>query len=70
IANPLACILSFAMMLRYSFDLAEEADLVEKAVANALASGARTADIRQPNAPSISTREMGDRVLAEIAKAV
>src|SRR5437762_7809285 len=37
VANPLACVLSFAMMLRYSFDLAEEADLVEKAVANALA---------------------------------
>jgi 3-isopropylmalate dehydrogenase len=69
VANPLACILSFAMMLRYSFDLAEEADLVEKAVANALAAGARTADIRQPNTASLSTREVGDTVLRELEKA-
>jgi 3-isopropylmalate dehydrogenase len=68
VANPLACILSFAMMLRYSFDLAEEADLVEKAVANALAGGARTADIRQHNTASVSTREMGDTVLRELEK--
>jgi 3-isopropylmalate dehydrogenase len=69
IANPLACVLSFAMMLRYSFDLAEEADLVEKAVANALAAGARTADIRQPNTASLSTREMGDTILRELERA-
>jgi len=69
VANPLACILSFAMMLRYSFDLAEEADLVEKAVAQALAAGTRTADIRQPNAASVSTREMGDAILRELEKA-
>jgi 3-isopropylmalate dehydrogenase len=69
VANPLACILSFAMMLRYSFDLADEADLVEKAVANSLAAGARTADIRQANTASLSTREMGDRVLSELEKA-
>jgi 3-isopropylmalate dehydrogenase len=69
VANPLACVLSFAMMLRYSFDLAEEADLVEKAVADALASGARTADIRQRNTASISTRDMGDTILRELEKA-
>jgi 3-isopropylmalate dehydrogenase len=69
VANPLACILSFAMMLRYSFDLAEEADLVEKSVAKALAAGARTADIRQPNTASISTRDMGDTILSELEKA-
>ena len=69
VANPLACVLSFAMMLRYSFDLAEEADLVEKAVADALASGARTADIRKPNTASISTRDMGDTILRELEKA-
>ena len=69
VANPVACILSFAMMLRYSFDLAEEADLVEKAVANALAAGARTADIRQPNTASVSTREMGDTILRELERA-
>jgi 3-isopropylmalate dehydrogenase len=69
VANPLACILSFAMMLRYSFDLAEEADLVEKAVADALAAGARTADILQPGTARISTREMGDTILRELEKA-
>src|ERR1700720_2544174 len=69
IANPLACVLSFAMMLRYSFDLAEEADLVEEAVHLALASGARTADIRQPNTAAISTRDMGDTILRELEKA-
>ena len=69
VANPLACILSFAMMLRYSFDLADEADLVEKSVAKALAAGARTADIRQPNTASISTRDMGDTILRELETA-
>jgi 3-isopropylmalate dehydrogenase len=70
VANPLACILSFAMMLRYSFDLGAEADLVEAAVRSALAAGARTADIRQGGGAGISTRAMGDAVLAELAKAV
>jgi 3-isopropylmalate dehydrogenase len=69
IANPLACILSFAMMLRYSFDMAEEAELVEKAVRRALASGARTGDIIQPNTGRVSTRVMGDTVLRELEKA-
>src|SRR5712671_2187989 len=69
VANPLACILSFAMMLRYSFDLAEEADLVEKAVSQALASGVRTSDIVQPNTGRVSTRVMGDTVLRELEKA-
>ena len=48
IANPIAAILSAAMMLRYSFDLAEEADAIEKAVADVLADGLRTADIKAP----------------------
>src|SRR6202521_5277650 len=69
IANPLACILSFAMMLRYSFDLADEADLVEDAVRRALASGGRTSDIVQPNTGRVSTRVMGDTVLRELEKA-
>jgi len=69
VANPLACILSFAMMLRYSFDMAEEAELVEKAVRRALASGARTGDIIQPNTGRVSTRVMGDTVLRELEKA-
>src|SRR4029079_6566026 len=63
VANPLACMLSFAMMLRYSFDLADEADLVEDAVRRTLAAGARTADIAQPGAAKVATREMGDAVL-------
>ncbi|HVC57535.1 MAG TPA: 3-isopropylmalate dehydrogenase [Stellaceae bacterium] len=69
IANPLACILSFAMMLRYSFDLAEEATLVEEAVRRTLAAGVRTADILQPGVARVSTREMGDAILKELQKA-
>jgi 3-isopropylmalate dehydrogenase len=69
IANPLACILSLAMMLRYSFDMAGEADLVEDAVRRALASGVRTTDIVQPNTGRVSTRVMGDTVLRELEKA-
>ena len=68
VANPLACILSFAMMLRYSFDMAEEAALVEDAVRRALAAGVRTGDIAQPNTPRVSTRVMGDTVLRELEK--
>lgn len=70
VANPLASILSFAMMLRYSFDLAEEANMVESAVRRALAAGARTGDIRQAGAPAISTRAMGDAVLQELQQLV
>jgi 3-isopropylmalate dehydrogenase len=70
VANPLACILSFAMMLRYSFDMTEEADLVENAVRRALAAGVRTNDIAGSDAMGVSTRAMGDAVLREIEKAV
>jgi len=70
VANPLACILSFAMMLRYSFDMAEEADLVEAAVRRTLAAGVRTGDIAQPHTARVSTRAMGDTVLRELEKAV
>jgi 3-isopropylmalate dehydrogenase len=69
VANPLACILSFAMMLRYSFDLAEEASLVEDAVRRALAAGVRTADILSPDTARVSTRVMGDTILRELEKA-
>ena len=68
VANPLACILSFAMMLRHSFNLPEEADLVENAVRRALASGVRTSDIVQPNTGRVSTLVMGDAVLRELEK--
>ena len=69
-ANPLAAILSFAMMLRYSFDMSEEADLVENAVRETLASGVRTSDIAGSEATSVSTRAMGEAILREIEKSV
>jgi 3-isopropylmalate dehydrogenase len=67
-ANPLATILSYAMMLRYSFGLGEDADLVETAVQNVLASGVRTADIAGKNTKPVSTTQMGDAILAELDK--
>jgi 3-isopropylmalate dehydrogenase len=67
-ANPLACVLSFAMMLRYSFDMKEEADLVERAVQNALKSGVRTTDIMQSGTARVSTTVMGDTMLRELDK--
>ncbi len=70
VANPLACILSFAMMLRYSFDMDEEADLVENAVRRALDTGIRTNDIAQPGAAGVTTRAMGDAILREIERAI
>jgi len=66
IANPLACLLSFAMCLRYSFDMAAEADLLERAIKRVLDSGKRTADIMQPGAEKVSTSGMGDAVLAAL----
>jgi 3-isopropylmalate dehydrogenase len=66
LANPLAELLSFAMMLRYSFDLPDDADLVEKAAKNVLASGVRTADIMQPGKTKVSTTQMGDALLKEL----
>src|SRR5436853_3447593 len=68
VANPLACILSFAMMLRYSFDMPDEADLVEGAVRRVLTSGVRTAAIMQANTARVSTRVMGDTILRELEK--
>jgi 3-isopropylmalate dehydrogenase len=67
-ANPLASMLSFSMMLRYSFDLGEEADLVDKAVTRVLDAGIRTADIMQPGLRKVTTSEMGDAILKEIEK--
>src|SRR5579862_1737641 len=69
VANPLAAILSFAMMLRYSFDLGDEADLVEGAVRLALDSGVRTGDLARAGQTRVSTRSMGDAVLHELEKA-
>ena len=65
-ANPLAMILSFAMMLRYSFERGEDADLVEAAVRDVLDAGLRTGDIMQPGKKLVSTREMGEAVTAAL----
>ena len=65
-ANPIAAIMSTAMLLRYSLELTEEADAVEAAVDAVLAQGLRTYDIAEAGAPVIGTKAMGDA----IAKAV
>ncbi len=65
-ANPLAMLLSFAMMLRYSFDLGDDADRVEAAVQNVLNEGYRTGDIMQDGCNLVSTEEMGSHLLAEL----
>ena len=65
-ANPLGTILSAAMMLRYSFSMAEEADAIEQAVQNVLDAGYRTADIQQPGCKPVGCREMGSLVVEAI----
>jgi 3-isopropylmalate dehydrogenase len=66
LANPLAQILSLALLLRYSFDMEEDAALIEQAVENVLAKAGRTADIPAPGRARISTSEMGDALIAEL----
>ncbi|MDH3263133.1 MAG: 3-isopropylmalate dehydrogenase [Paracoccaceae bacterium] len=66
-ANPIACILSFAMALRYSFDQGEEAARLEQAVEKVLADGFRTADLMGPaGGTPVSTTGMGDAILAAL----
>ena len=66
-ANPIACILSFAMALRYSFDQGDEAARVEAAIETVLADGARTADLLGPDGGTpISTADMGDAIIAAL----
>jgi 3-isopropylmalate dehydrogenase len=69
-ANPLASLLSFSMMLRYSFDMDEDADLIDRAVEAVLSGGMRTADIMQENTARVSTTVMGDAILQQLNKAV
>jgi len=70
-ANPIACILSFAMALRYSFDLGAEAERLETAVNAVLADGLRTADLMGPDGGTpISTAQMGDAIVAKLAASV
>ncbi|MBI3707782.1 MAG: 3-isopropylmalate dehydrogenase [Proteobacteria bacterium] len=66
LANPLATLLSFAMLLRYSFDLADDAALIEQAAKSVLKRGLRTADIMQPGATKVSTTQMGEALLKEL----
>jgi 3-isopropylmalate dehydrogenase len=66
LANPLATILSAAMMLRYSFALEEPARRIEAAVKRVLAQGLRTSDIYQPGTTKVGTAAMGDAVLAAL----
>ena len=66
IANPLATILSTAMMLRYTFNKDEWAHRIESAVQKVLASGLRTPDIHEPGPRKVNTVEMGDAVVAAL----
>jgi 3-isopropylmalate dehydrogenase len=66
IANPIATIASFGMALRYSFGMAAEADLLDKAISNALGKGFRTADIMQNGMTKVTTAEMGGAILGEL----
>jgi len=67
-ANPIAMLASFGMALRYSFNMIKEADLLEQAIAAALAKGLRTADIKSDGTTVISTAEMGTAIIAEMKK--
>jgi 3-isopropylmalate dehydrogenase len=67
-ANPLAQILSFAMLLRHSFELEEDARLIETACTNVLAGGMRTADIMAPGSARVGTKVMGEAVVRELDK--
>jgi len=68
VANPLATILSAAMLLKYSLGLDDEAAAVEDAVGDVLAAGVRTADIARDGTPSVGTRAMGEAVCAALKR--
>ncbi len=65
-ANPLACVLSYSMMLRYSFDMAKAADMVDAAVQSVLGKGIRTGDIMADGCTLVGCTGMGDALLAEL----
>jgi 3-isopropylmalate dehydrogenase len=67
-ANPLAALLSFAMALRYSLDMAGEAELIERATEKVLDGGLRTADIMQPGKAKVSTSVMGESIIRALDK--
>jgi 3-isopropylmalate dehydrogenase len=68
VANPIAMIASFAMALRYSFGMIKEADMIEQAIAAALAKGLRTADIASAGTTTVGTAAMGDAIIAEVER--
>jgi len=68
IANPMAQIFSFAMLLRHSFGMEEDAALIERACTNVLASGLRTADIMASGTAKVGTSVMGESILRELDK--
>ena len=70
IANPIAMIASYGMALRYSLNMAKEADQIDQAIAAALAQGLRTADIKSEGAKVVTTGQMGDAVIGEMEKLV
>src|SRR5439155_7591244 len=67
IANPLGAILSAAMLLRHSFKLEREAACIETAVAEVLAAGNRTRDLAKPSQATLSTSQMGQKVVEAVA---
>src|SRR6202790_1902510 len=67
-ANPIAMLASFAMAMRYSFNMAKEADQIEAAIAAALGKGLRTADIKSEGCKIVSTAEMGEAIVGELEK--
>ncbi|MGZ5803754.1 MAG: isocitrate/isopropylmalate family dehydrogenase, partial [Xanthobacteraceae bacterium] len=68
VANPIAMIASFGMALRYSFGMLKEADLIDQAIAAALAKGLRTGDIASPGSTVVGTTKMGEAILAEMER--
>jgi 3-isopropylmalate dehydrogenase len=65
-ANPIAMLASFAMALRYSFNMAKAADALDAAIAATLAKNLRTADIKSEGAKVVSTTEMGAAIVGEL----
>ncbi len=66
VANPIAMLASFAMALRYSFNMGKEADRIDQAIAAALARGLRTADIKSDGSKVVTTAQMGDAIISEM----
>ena len=66
IANPIATILSAAMMLRYSFDMDQEAEAIERAIEKVLKDGYRTIDIMSDGQTKVSCSQMGDLIVERL----